>query len=273
MRKILALTLFLFISTSYAGVIKTVKAPKVLIEFNDLEAAEGDSYYAINPKTGKRTAILEIIQVKGTKAVGLIKKGNVLTGFDVVKRDAQPIDDTSATSSSSSTESKFGYLFKINTNAMTVSISTENTNMSGTGFGLGVLLDYSLGDKLSLLSSFVYEQFKAAGQINGSLCSGSSSCAVDISYLSGYGLLKYNLNNGKTTVWLGGGIGVLFPLSTSSNALSKISTATVPALAVGADVKLSKSTIPVWFQYNMFQDASTVKGTSMIQINTGYSFN
>lgn len=277
----------LFSGFSLAGTVTTVKGQKAVIEYSDDTINIGDEFYAINPDNGKKTAILKVIQTKGFKAVVEIKKGKALKGFELQRKStassvAESSDDESSDSEDSSSSRKhdgssYGYIGAANSNAMSVTISSTTTNLTGTSFGLGAFYDHPFGDSFYFKGMALYEQFKAQGEITiPPGCTGSATCTVDISYLSGYGILRYNLIESKTTLWIGAGFGFQYALSKSATALntSNISYNTPMVFDIGADLRIGRDGfIPFLFQYATFQDSSTVKGTNSIQIIIGYGWN
>lgn len=309
---IFALTLILiFQNTSFAASVTQVKNQKVLINLDGGDAAEGDEFFLLN-FAGKKAAIIRIKQVKNGKALGEILKGKGDVGFTLQAKAASGAGaaaaarsaetETAASPSSETTEDNTvksnrdtGYLrtlkdsyglvgeYIMNTmnvnvkNTATTPALTDVAALKGTSFGVGGFYDYVATPDIAIQASALLEQIQAKGTTSIPGCAGgtSTSCDVNITYGSLYGLGKYYLTQNRYRVWAGVGGGFLLALSKSATALneSQIATNQIITLAVGTDIQMSrKNYIPITLQYNYFPPSDTVKATSIV-LKAGWAWN
>ncbi|WP_295904254.1 hypothetical protein [uncultured Bdellovibrio sp.] len=293
--------LFMFwTSAAYSASVSAVKGQKVLINLEGDTTSEGDEFYLLNPANNKKTAIIRIKQVKGSKALGEILKGRAAQGYALQAKAASkmsadvPASETSEEESAPVSRNDMSYLRVVKDsygitgsyimNSMNADVSYKDgfgishktsTSMSGSGFGVGGFYDYAFGQALVGRGSAAIEQFNVSGNASEAACSGSTSCDAKINYLSLYGLLKWYPIQGKYRGWVGGGMGYMLAVSKSSTALneSQISTNQVFTFALGTDIQMSrKNYIPVSIEYNLFPASDTVKA-NMILIKGGWAWN
>lgn len=186
-------------------------------------------------------------------------------------------------------KSSWGLLGSLSMNTMNANVAMRDlsnnvvrstTAMSGTSFGLGGFYDKALTSNLALHINGAYETFSVSGEtaeVSGSpvaACAGTTKCKADISYLSGSGLLKwYPSVASKYRFWLGGGLGYMMNMGSSSNALSSIGPTPVYGVALGTDIQFGRqSYMPIILQYSMFPDSPTVKA-NMILLKIGWAWN
>ncbi|WP_413613294.1 hypothetical protein [Bdellovibrio sp. HCB-110] len=297
-----ACLLVFWTSSAFSASVSAVKGQKVLINLDGDATSEGEEFYLINPSNNKRTAIIRIKQVKGSKALGEIVKGRASQGYSLQakapsKMSAEVSDPSSENSSDEETpvarndmsylrvvKDSYGITGSYIMNTMDADVSYKDgfgishktsTSMSGTGFGVGGFYDYAFSKDFVGRGYAAMEQFNVSGNASEAACADSTSCDAKINYLSLYGLIKWYPLQGKYRGWLGGGMGYMLALSKSSTALneSQISTNQVFTFAIGSDIQMSrKNYIPVSIEYNMFPASDTVKA-SMILIKGGWAWN
>lgn len=301
--KILFLALLsatLWTSHCLAASVANVKGQKVLIALDGDTASEGEEFFLINPETNKKTAIIRIQKVKGSKALAEVIKGRASQGYTLqakaptkMSADVPLPSEENSPNSSNSSSSNSGYLRTLKDSygitgsyimsSMTADVSytdvlgTHRTSasMNGSGFGIGGYYDYVFNTNLAGRAFAGIEQYNVSGTAPEAACKGSTACDAKINYLSLYGLLKWYVFDGPYRTWVGGGAGYLLALSKSSSALneSQISTNQVFTLAIGCDIQRNrKNYIPLSLEYNLFPSSSTVKA-SMIVIKGGWSWN
>ncbi|MEK2645091.1 hypothetical protein [Bdellovibrio sp. BCCA] len=295
-----ACLLMFWTSAAYSASVSAVKGQKVLINLEGDATSEGDEFYLLNPANNKKTAIIRIKQVKGSKALGEIVKGRAAQGYALQAKAASkmsadvPASETSEEEAAPVSRNDMSYLRVVKDsygvtgsyimNSMNADVSYKDgfgishktsTSMSGSGFGVGGFYDYALGQSLIGRGSAAIEQFNVSGNASEAACAGSTSCDAKINYLSLYGLLKWYPIQGKYRGWIGGGMGYMLAVSKSSTALneSQISTNQVFTFAVGTDIQMNrKNYIPISIEYNLFPASDTVKA-NMIVIKGGWAWN
>lgn len=296
MKIIIILGLFFSFSLkAEAASITKIKGNKALVDITGLEnVAVGSTFFALDGQ-GKRKAILKITQVKGSKALAEITKGKAETGYELGARKSstqtsapppETHEQTSEQTSEQSTESheeitttprstgqQMGVLFGLLQTSMTANFTVNSAkvsaSMGGTSFGLSGYYDYPLFGSLQLRGLAGYEQVSAAGS------SGSTTYDFKVSYLSLYGLGKYNFSSAPSKFWIVGGGGFLIAMSKSSSIIneSQISTNQVFTVGAGYDIALSRKTvIPISLEYSMFPPSDTVSA-SIINFRVGYGWN
>jgi hypothetical protein len=152
---------------------------------------------------------------------------------------------------------------------------TASAAMTGMGYSLGGFYDYVLNPRVFFEGVVAYEQFDVSGSSSIAVCSSSTSCTAQISYLSFYGLIKWYFDlSPNRPWWVGGGFASMLALSKSATALnaSDIKVSQALTFAGGMDFAISKNSyIPVSLQYNLFPSSKTVSASSIV-LKTGYSF-
>lgn len=286
----LLLFIFFFIVTPnlWAAKVTQVKGKKALIDLETDSAFAGDRFFVVD-EAGKKRGLLTIVQVKGQRAVADINKGSASAGFKLVlakpgastkSAEGRSKGDslTSTTSIATKLQPGWGLMGNMIMGSMSAKFrgsttsTTRTTNMAGTNFGFEGYYDYTFGNSWSLRMSGAYQMFNLSGSTEGLDCKGSNTCTVNISYLAGYGLMRYHFNHGQFATWAGLGGGMLLPVGTSSNVISTASINMVYGVAFGADYKLSRSHyIPFSFEYNIFPATTNVTSNMMI-LKAGYGW-
>lgn len=302
-----ALTLSLFIGfQALAASVTSVKGQKALIDLQGAEAVAGDEFFLINPDSQKKAAIIRVRQVKGGRAIAEIVRGSAKPGYTLQAKGPSKMsaevtnpeadDNTTATTpryeSSSSRDTGYlrviknswGVLGGFNMNTMNANISNTDifgvttktpASMKGNGFGAGGFYDYAFTSEMVGHVSAMLEQFSTTGTAATAACKSSTTCDVNITYLSLYGVGKYYFTKDKFRMWGGGGMGYLLALSKSSTALneSKISANQVLTLAIGGDYQMSrKNYIPISLEYNYFWPSADVTA-NQIMLKAGWAWN
>jgi hypothetical protein len=286
LRSLIYLFLTLFISsTAYAGVIVKVKGKSALIDLKGGAASPGDSFYTVLPN-GKRAGIVRISKVKGEKAIGRVIKGNVAAGMTM---ELQPPKVTGGGSEATKTKrassdsapanrSYWGGLFGYGLDSMDVNVNDSVTgafikkvSLSGSGFSAKGLFDYEIFSQVWFRFTGGLEMFRVAGPKNcGSL--NQQTCDANINYLSMDFIGRYVFSDGSLRPWLGGGVGLLFPMSKEASALQtqSISTTNVIMLSGGLDLFTSPNFyIPMSIEYGLLPKSDEVEA-SWIAFRVGF---
>lgn len=275
--------------SAWAGTVQQVKNGKVLMSLDGEEASVGDEFYVVN-SSGKKTAIVQITQVKNGKALGMITKGK-----------AAPNDSTELKGSGGggmessgggggkafirSNMKKFGINIKMMMNAITTKQQDNSTPplqedvaMKGSNMGLMGTLDYPLSPMLIGRGTVAYEMLDIAGTATRNVCGGKTSTACDakITYLSFGGYARYDIIKSAFNLWVGAGGTLKIPMSKSSTSLTEgdIKMANTIAFTAGVDYQMNnKYFIPVSFEYHYSLNKSdTVPTIDQIAIQGGFGF-
>ncbi|MFZ4402974.1 MAG: hypothetical protein ACOYOK_02630 [Pseudobdellovibrionaceae bacterium] len=279
-----------------AAEVQAVKSEKVLIILSaeDQKQTQAQTqFYLVHPQTRKKTAIIQVLQVKENKAVAKIIKGKAEKGFitqaykpgrNVAQAEGENYlraDSKASAGYLKSLSHSYGVLGYALSNSMsakrTSTAATASSSMVGTGFGVGGYYDYVFNPNMVFRASAALEQFQVSGTIsNPPGCESSTACTVNILYGSGYGLGKYYFtSHNRYRFWGGAGAGYLIALSKTSSILneSQISTNQVYVLAAGADWQISrKNYVPISIEYSSFPASDTVTA-SFIAIKAGWAWN
>ena len=282
---------------SHAATIAAVKENKAIINLEGEQVQVGDSLYATNPESGKKTGLLKVVQIKNNKAMVEIVKGRAVKGGSILAKSATASATTSNQRSAPSTSTKkqssspdyskafeaskgnksfgihktlrdsYGLLAGLQMNSMT---TTASGKMSGSGFNVGGFYDYIFADSFAIEGIGTFEQFNVENT--------STSSNVKIGYLSMYGLAKWYPFQSKFRAWVGGGLGLLYAVQKSSaNALNVNSIASNQVFTAnfGLDYQINKDHyIPVSFSYVLFPDSDkNVTDINSMQIKVGWAWN
>ena len=250
-----------------AATIKKIKGNKALVSTDGTEMKIKDQFFSLN-SDGKKRSLLEITSIKGDQAVANVIKGKPEVGQSLVPTSAGSSKKAVSSASkksvkASSSQSNFkhmGLLGSYLMNKMNVNFTISGTNfstaMTGTGFGLLGYYDYDFNSDLQIRVAGGVEKFQVAES-----CSALAACNANITYLSGYGIAKYNIINGATKVWAGGGAGLLYAISKDSTVLdsSLITSTYTLTLSTGVDFDMGGgSYLPVVIDYSLFPSTSSV---------------
>lgn len=283
MKKIIFISLSFFLGISqlaFSQVITKVKDQKALLDLQGQPVQEGEEFFGLDSQ-GKRKSILRIKQIKGDRAVADILKGKADVGQTLQARtggSGSSSDSENSSHSKKSMRPTWGIMGGFAQDKMDASFTYSSTsyiaNMKGNGFTLTGYYDHPLSPNFILRASGGLEQFIGSASMSASVCGSgtSSSCDVNVLYLSAYGQAKYNLNLSPTKYWVAGGLGYLFPMTKSSNVLdtSKLTTwAIVPS--VGVDIAMPTGILPIQLDYVLFPDSQTVKANAIV-IRAGWGW-
>ena len=269
-----------FFGFTNAATVKKIKGTKALLSLEGTDAKVDDQFFTVNA-AGKKRSLIQITSLKGDQAVANVVKGIPEVGQTLLavasaspkKSKALGQKKSSKASSASSSLKHMGLLGSYLMNKMAVNFTVGGINystaMTGTGFGLLGYYDYDYTNAFQLRASGGIEQFQVAES-----CTVLAACNVNITYLSGYGIAKYNFINGATKVWAGGGLGLLYALSKASTVLDTAlitSTYTI-TLSAGADFDMGGGAyLPVVLDYSMFPSSASVTA-SYIALRVGWGW-
>lgn len=274
---------------AHSAEITKANSKSAIVSVGDLKMSQGDEFFAINSE-GKRTALLVVSKVTSKFALMQIKKGKIQVGQTVAPRK-------SATPAKANPESKVvaeeddsdlptrrntfhgGVLFGYAMNTMSLTVQTgssrEDITMTDSSFSLKPFVDYHLSPSLTVRGATGYETFNVKGTLSNALCSGSTNCQAQYSYLPLEGSAQYNFMNQSTRAYVGLGYSFLIELNRSvniPNLNSESKTNQMIMASIGADFALkNKKFIPVVFEYATFPGSTNVKA-SALYLRVGYGF-
>lgn len=141
--------------------------------------------------------------------------------------------------------------------------------------GKGVLI-LPMGSSLFIRAGLGMETFSAEDKLSEAtpVCNGSSTCIIEINFLTADGFIGWNFINGNFKMYLGGGAGLLFPSSNNTNALSQASIKQTASIDVGLGMSFGfgkSMRMPIEVVYSTLPPSQEVS-TSMIKILTGLTF-
>lgn len=270
---------FFSFSIAKAAQVSKVNQTQAIVELQGEPAEIGGEFYSLNAD-GKKVSLLVVKQVKGDRALMLIKKGKATVGDSVQAK--------AAVSKSASAEKRKlrkrtplsgGLLasYAMSTMSMSVQVGTvkEDVKMSNSSFGLKAYLDYDLSPTITVRGATGYETFATKGTITQSLCDGTTNCQANYNYLPLEGSAHYNFMTGNTRAWVGLGYSFLIEMSKSvniPNLNAENKTNQMILFSLGADIRSGATNfIPIVVEYAMFPGSTNVVA-SAIYVRAGYGF-
>ncbi|GIL17793.1 MAG: hypothetical protein BroJett040_15440 [Oligoflexia bacterium] len=296
--KIIGNIIFIFVLTlwsiSQAATISKVKNGKALISLDGTPAQEDTEFYVLSDE-GAKMGQVRIIQVKGSKAIGVIIKGTASAGMtltpleDSLRRGSKkrPPKNTESEDEFADTDVvtikkksvPIGVLVGYATNTMSMTGTKSGVSaslaMTGTAFSAKGFYDYVISPSLSLRFLAGLDGFNASTTTTATaVCGGDSTCSVKLSYLAFEGHALWTFwKQGLKKLWLSGGYSFLLTSSASSNIANfdtSGKTNNVYLFSVGMDFGLSKTSyIPVLLQYGMYPSGGGISA-SQIALISGY---
>lgn len=282
------LTSFFLLVSSYSAhaeisVLKVDKK-KAVLGFDPATDAlkKGDKLRASD---GTSDSLVIVSKVKGSKAVGVIKTGDVKKGMKATKIDMAKVKTAAKTEgaapaegSTSGSKKKIRWGASVGSNLSTMQVkltsggTVETANMTGTSFGGKGFAEIPIGKSLWLRAGLGYEMVDVKGTITNTLCGGTTSCVAQLPFFSADGIGGWNFVNGRFKMNVFGGAGLLFPSSPSTNALDTASIKQSAAIKAGLGISFGKKMqFPIEVEYNMLPASADVK-TTFIQVRAGFSF-
>lgn len=282
------LLLFIALFTPIAGQavsILNVKGDRVLLDLDGEDFQPGDRLVALSP-SGKEKSLIQVKQVKGSKAIATILNGKVEVGYDIEKTESSETDltldedDLESTKKSTSRKkvtqkrkrnpsSAWGIVVGAASNNVTVKPgNTTATQLSGSSTIITAFYQRTLDGSISTRILGGTYGFAASGEsTNISACT-PGGCKLEISYMGLEALVQYSIiKNSTLNLWVGAGMGFLFASSKSSNVVdtSKISSNQTFLASLGSDWNISNTLfIPLQMDYVLFPDNNTSSASQMI---------
>lgn len=280
---------------AHAASVIQVKGNKALVSLEGLPVQPGSEVYAINAEQ-KRKGLLRISQVKGDKAVADVLQGSAQPGMMIIIKSSAPVAAPAYGGSydpanyggrdrypmKKKSNMGWGVLGGFAMNSMAVTAKNgvlgspgaagESLSMKGSSFNLKGFFDYQMSPSFTLRGATGLETLAVTGSVGDpNNCSGSTSCALSLNYITFEGDAQYNLSNTGNRYWIGAGFGFLLAMSTGNNitSLQAASTNQVLLFGGGADISLGHTSyIPIVVEYGMFPFAGI--SLSSIYLRAGY---
>ncbi|MBO9668641.1 MAG: hypothetical protein J7501_17720 [Bdellovibrio sp.] len=260
---------------AFAAKLTAVKSGKALVDLEGDSFQVGEQFYAVD-SSGKKRALMEIKQVKGSKAIAVTVKGVAQSGYTLEPMKRSSGSSTSGRAVAGANKNSWGLTAGFVNSSMTAKNSNGSVSMTGTSFDvLGYYQTY-LDKNISVRAFGGYQTLNVAGSGNITCTDGTTNCKADLSYLGLGALVRYSFyRTSSMEWWAGAGLGFLFAMNKSSNILdtSKITTNQTVIGSLGLDYHLSRNNyIPFQFDYTFFPDNNTSSASQMV-IRAGYGWN
>lgn len=286
---LIALLFFCFSFSAHAGKVMKVNGKKVYIVFDQDEPFTTGDYFVLNNEEGKKLGLVQIKKIKGFKAIALLKKGKAANGltttFKAASKKAKKSsivasDDSSedsGDSSSNNTASRKGLMlgYGLASQDVTQSPTLGTSAQSGSSIALRGVYDYPLFSSVYFRGMAGGEFFSVSG--DGYPLSNSSvlsTVGTDITYLALDALFHWTVSKGASTnFYLLGGMGILYPMSKSSDVIleDSIDSLAIGEFGAGMEFKLNGYVIPFEIAYYYFPSGDDVT-TSVISLKLGLIF-
>ncbi len=282
------ITSIILSQNAFAARVLQVKGKQVLVDLEGDAANVGDKYFVMVAE--KKRGLVTITKVKKGRAVATLDKGKAEVKASLQLAKAAAVannDDSSSEEAAPRKKSKgkkggttigvmAGYSMDSQTAKLVNRTTTPNSSldvaMSGSGFSLLGFADIPYTGNLGFMGRAGFETFSVTGTASLPLCSGNTSnCSTKITYLTLDALLRYNFGDGNLVPFVAAGLGVYYPLSKETTALSPdIGMSTVFLADLGVKYYLSPTSyIPISVEYGMFPPGPDVS-TNIIALRVGY---
>lgn len=257
------------------------KGDKALITLEDGDSPQaGDMYFVMI--NGKKLGLVQISQVKGKRAIAVVKKGRADVGSELSFAKGGSGGGGGSSKQARSSRARggkrggsgfstlyFGALVGMNMASQTVKVNSSTTaiSMAGNGFSLKAFGDMNLTGGLGVIARAGIETLALTG--NANISGTTRAFKTDIMYVTGDFLLRYNLDLGSFVPFAAGGMGLHMPMSKQSDALGDVPMMTVIFLNGGVNYKMSQNLYLTGLaEYGLFPPSGDVT-TSFIAVRGG----
>ena len=292
---LLIIFVLLFTPQIHAAKVAKIKGKRIFVLLKSPnEARPGDIFLVLN-KNGKRQGTVQILKVKGKKAMARLKSGKAKKGLRMkfskkgkikaVKKRAprrmeEPMPSLDKFAKfNTNLKSFYGVMAGYSLDSMTAAIDqgggvTQDATMEGNGFSGRIFFDYPLWESIGFRGMLGIENF--TGESEDKICGASNDeiCDIEISYISLDLWGRWLLMSGSFRPWLGVGFNLLFPSSKLSTAIEEdsITSTSVIAPGIGVDWYIKRNMyIPIQFEYGLFPSSESVSA-SYIAARLGVAF-
>ncbi|MBX9768265.1 MAG: hypothetical protein K2X47_13405 [Bdellovibrionales bacterium] len=263
---------------SRAQEITSVKGSKIYVESESpLEVGTQLDVLGADGRMGT----VEIVKVKGSKALAKVVDGEVKAGGKLKARKGDSIKAETKKKEGLGKRFRFGVLGGVAMPSQTIKLThatlgNETITPSGTSFNVGAIFDLTLTRLLSARVIVAMDKFVTSTTSRLGLCNKgtSTSCTSDITFLLLEPWAKINLvKNPKFGLFIGFGGQLMIPLSITTTTLNPdyVQTSFAMAPGIGADITLGKIVIPLQLEYAFLPSTEDLK-TNILRIRTGLMF-
>ena len=258
------------------------KGKSVLIQFSKKELqsiSKGDVLFIIRGK--KKVGSVVVRKVKKNKGVGRVTKGRakrgdrLISASSTVKKLSDKIGSNTESDDAGdggSSKLEIGGLVSYGLASQSVETNQGSLEQDGSGIGFKAYGDFNLLKGIGVRGQAGLEAFNV--ETEADIGNGTETLKTEISYMSIDVLIRYKLLDGGFGLWVGGGLGVLVPMSQTSGTLDEgsISSTSTFIGQLGISIKAgSKMVIPLQFEYVYFPPSEQVT-SSLIAVRTGIGF-
>jgi hypothetical protein len=256
------------------------KGNKALVTLESGDSPQvGDLYFVMI--NGKKLGLLEISQVKGKRAIAVVKKGRADVGSELSFAKAGSGGGGGGSSKqarrgrsrkgggSGFSSLYFGALVGMNSASQTVKVNNATTSisMAGNGFSLKAFGDMNITGGLGIIARAGVETLALTG--NATILGTTRAFKTDIMYITGDFLLRYKFDLGSFAPYAAAGMGLHMPMSKQSDALGDVPMMTVIFLNGGVNYQLSQNLyLTGLVEYGLFPPSGDVT-TSFLAFRGG----
>ncbi len=278
------ITSLILSQNAFAARVLQVKGKQVLIDLEGDAANVGDKYFVM--VGDKKRGLVTIKKVKKARAVATLDKGKAEVKASLQLAKAAAVANNSGEAAEEQAPKRkrkkggtsIGVMGGYSMDSQSAKVvnpsrtATEEASMSGSGFSLLGFADIPYSGNLGFVGRAGFETFSVAGTSPSGYCAGGSTiCTTKITYLTLDALLRYEFGSGGFVPFVAGGLGIYYPLSKATTALSPdIGMSTVFLADLGVKYYLSPTSyIPLSVEYGLFPPGPDVS-TSIIALRLGY---
>jgi hypothetical protein len=278
--KILILTIFglTLHSIGWSQEITSVKGSKVYVE-SESPLEVGTQLDVIG--SDGRSGTIEIVKVKGPKALAKVVDGQAKAGNKLKERKGESVKAESKKKGGLGKRFRMGLMGGVAMPSQTikltdVTLGNETITPTGSSYNIGAAFDLTLSRLLSVRLILAMDKFVTSTTSVKGLCNRrtSTSCTSNITFLLLEPWGKINLiKNSKFGLFLGVGGQLMVPLSVTTTTLNPdyVQTSFAMAPGFGADITLGSIVVPIQIDYAFLPSTEDLK-TNILRIRTGFMF-
>ena len=270
---------------SEAQTLGRIQGTRAVVQFPG-SVAVGDEFYVLGADN-KRAAIVRVTRIQGNKGVVELVRGKWTQGARLQakgKASGGTASQHMARGGESSGETgdrwaggvTAGYAMHSFTMTAKGSGLEVPTDMKGSGFAISGAVDVPITPSFILRGKAGLDSFNVSSTVtseNSAVCTDSTSCSIQFSYLSFDGQIIWKLSEGSMVPFLLGGYNFLMANSgktTVTNFDATVKTNSSFVLGGGLEFKMSRdSFVPLELGYKLYQTSGEIKANV---ISSGYMF-
>lgn len=279
---LISLSFFMF-TQGFAQTVSKVSGTKVLLDLGTMTVNSGDRLITVTPE-GKRKSIIQVRQIKGTRATAEIIKGVPEVGHTLTIAKKSAPKETSRTEETNYAQYRkkggWGITGSLMMNSMKISNLTRNStdysfDMTGTNFGLGGFYDYNLNNSWWVRAHGTLEMFDVKSTESPCGVAPLTECSVQFTQIGAYGTFNYQIKPQPFRLYAGLGGGVFIYATKDSDVLdtNKFFFNSLLMGTLGFDYFLSRNSfIPVAFEYQFIPDKEAGVTSMVLRAGWGKTF-